>query len=195
MRRSGLTALALFAALLGPAAAEDTGGAGHEAAMQAWAAAAMPGAEHEGLAELVGSWAVTTRLWMAPGTDPQVTEATAERGMIFGGRVLEEQFSGEMDGRPFQGRATTGFDNVTGRYWGTWIDTVSTGVTLLYGGYDDATGLWIMEGDTPDPLSGGTVPMRIESRRDGPDRHIDTFYMPAPDGTLVRTMEMVYERR
>lgn len=195
MRRPGLTALALSLALMGSAAAQDTDAAAYEAAMQAWAAAAMPGAEHEGLAELAGSWTVTTRFWMAPDADPQVSEATAERSMIFGGRVLEEQFSGEMDGQPFEGRATTGFDNVTGRYWGTWIDTVSTGVTLLYGGYDEATGLWIMEGDTPDPMSGDVVPMRIESRADGPDRHIDTFYMPGPDGALVRTMEMVYERR
>ena len=194
MRKTALATLVAAVALAGPALAQDAGPADEAAMMAAWAAAMTPGPEHEGLADLAGTWDVTTTFLMTPDGEPAVSQATADRSMIFGGRVLEEQFSGAMGGLPFQGRATTGYDNVTGRYWGTWIDTVSTGITVLQGGYDE-TGLWVMEGETPDAMTGTLVPMRIESRRDGPDRHVDTFFMPGPDGELVPMMEMVYERR
>ncbi len=199
MRRFGLTGLAVSLAIFGAgssaalAQSADTGDV--DPMMQAWIEAMTPGPQHEAMAELVGSWSVTTTHWMQPGGEPQVSQGTAERSMIFDGRILEEQFHGEMDGMPFQGRATTGYDNITGRYWGTWIDSMSTGVTLLYGGIDEASGLWVMEGETPNPMTGGMMPMRIESRMDGDDRHVDEFYMPGPDGEMFRTMEMVYERQ
>ena len=35
-----------------------------------------------------------------------------------------------MMGMPFEGIGRTGYDNVTGKYWSTWIDNMSTGCYL-----------------------------------------------------------------
>ena len=199
MRRFGLTGWALSLVILGAgpgtvsAQNADTGDV--DPMMQAWIDAMTPGPQHAALADLEGSWTVTSTWWMEPGAEPQVSQGSAERTMIYDGRVLEETFHGDMGGQPFEGLATVGYDNVTGRFWTTWIDSMSTGVTLLYGDYDEAEGTWTWEGETPDPMSGGLITMRIESRMDGPDRETNTFYMTGPDGDMVRTMEMVYERQ
>ena len=52
-----------------------------------------------------------------------------------------------------------------------------------------------MEGETPSPITGGMLPMRIESRMDGPDRQVSTFFMPGPDGEMFRMMELEYQRQ
>lgn len=199
MRRFGFAGLALSLAILGasPAdvSAQGSGAGDVDPVMQAWVEAMTPGPQHAVLASSQGSWAVTTTFWMMPGAEPQVSQGSAERRMIFGGRIMEETFVGDMAGQPMNGRATVGYDNVTGRYWSTWVDDMSTGITLMYGDYNDADDTWVMEGETPDPFTGGMIPMRIESRRDGENRQISEFYMPDPDGEMFRSMEMVYERR
>ncbi|MCB9947810.1 MAG: DUF1579 family protein [Rhodospirillaceae bacterium] len=165
------------------------------AMMQAWIDSMTPGPEHAGLATRVGTWTVSSTMWPSPGADPMVSHGTAERVMINDGRALEETFTGEMEGQTFHGRATTGYDNVTEQYWSTWIDTMSTSIAVFYGDYDEGKGAWVMEGETADPMTGDMIDMRIEIREDGPDREIEDFYMPGPDGELFKTMELVYERQ
>ena len=199
MRRIGFTGWALSLVILGASpgivSAQSSDAGDVDPMMQPWIEAMTPGPQHEMLARSEGSWTVTSTFWVEPGAEPEVSQATVERTMIFGGRVMEETFVGDMGGQAFNGRATTGYDNVTGRYWSTWVDDMSTGVTLMYGDYNEADETWVMEGETPDPFRGGMAPMRIESRADGPDRQISDFYMLGPDGELFRSMEMVYERQ
>lgn len=175
-----------------PALAEDA--PDHDAMMAAWTKAMTPGPEHQALATLGGAWKMTTTYWLDPSAPPEVSEGRAERRMILGGRVLEERVDGQMMGDTFQGIAQTGYDNVTGRYWATWTDDMSTGITLLYGRDDPASGQMVFEGETSDPMTGGLSPMRIESRMEGEDREVSTFFMPGPDGQMVKTMQIVYER-
>ena len=163
--------------------------------MEAWTAAMTPGPEHAAMTELAGTWSATTRFWLDPSQPPQVTHGQVERTLVLGGRVLQENFESAWEGELFQGIGLRGFDNVTGRYWGTWTDNASTGVTLLFGQWNDAGDMMVFEGRTPDPLSGSMQPMRIESRMDGPDREISEFYYTGPDGELAKTMEIVYERQ
>lgn len=167
------------------------------AMMEAWERAMTPGPQHAELAALAGTWAMTTTWWMAPDSPPQVSQGTAVRTMILEGRVLEERVSSpEMFGQPYEGLAHTGYDNVTGAYWGTWTDNMSTGVVLTSGRWDDAAGMFVFEGESSDPLTGGRVPMRIESRRmDGADREVAVFFFPGPDGQMFKAMEIVYERQ
>ncbi|MCP4246728.1 MAG: DUF1579 domain-containing protein, partial [bacterium] len=123
-------------------------------------------------------------------------EGKAVRTMILGGRVLEERFSGPgMGGPPFEGLGHTGYDNITGRYWSTWIDNMMTGVAFSYGSRDDAGKTWLFEGEAPDPMAGQLIPMRIEGHTDEDGREISEFYRPGPDGQMFKSMELVYERQ
>ena len=41
-----------------------------------------------------------------------------------------------MMGTPFTGHGMTGYDNVTGKYWSTWTDSMSTGIMVSEGSCD-----------------------------------------------------------
>lgn len=162
------------------------------AMMEAWQKASTPGEPHEHLAESAGSWKLTIKMWDPSGGEPQVSEGTAERKMIMGGRHLEEHVEASAMGMPFEGYGLVGYDNVTGEYWGTWVDSMSTGLTLTTGTRDGDT--WVWEGKTPDPMSGGVETMKIVTTREGDDREVSEFYV-LEDGEQVKTMEIVYERQ
>ena len=50
---------------------------------------------------------------------------TATRSMILDGRVMVEKAESKMYGQPFTGHGMQGYDNVTGKHWGTWNDSMS----------------------------------------------------------------------
>lgn len=169
--------------------------ADEKAMMEAWAASMISGPQHAKLASLAGTWTVRSIYWMAPDAEPEAGEGTAERTMIFDGRVLREEFTGDYQGQPYFGIGHTGYDNVTGEYWSTWMDNMMTGLAVLKGQWDEEKQMMIYEGEVPDPMAGGLTTLRIESRMEGEDTEIDDFFEPGPDGEMYRMMELVYERQ
>jgi len=192
MRLTGLwAAAAACVALSLPAAAQPT----EEEMMAAWEAAMAVGPQHEALTALAGSWATTTTFAAMPGSDQMITEhGTSEAVAAMDGRVLEERFTGSMMGMPFSGEGRTGYDNVSGRYWTTWTDTMSTGLIVMYGDYDPATATYTFAGTSVDPLL-GEIPTRIERTIDGPDHATSLFYFQYPGAETTQMMEIVYERQ
>lgn len=164
------------------------------AMMEAWSQAMTPGPEHERLAEAVGDWKATVKMWMEPGGEPSVSESTVSRSMSLGGRVLVEEWRGEMMGRPFIGHGRTGYDNVTEKYWSTWTDNMSTALMVFHGHYDPETERFTFTGSHTDPMSGETVESRSVSWHDDAEREVMEMY-ETRDGREVKTMEMTLERR
>ena len=150
--------------------------------------------EHEAMAAMVGTWQVAATFWAHPDAPPETSQGTAVRTLILGGRVVEEVYTSTIMGHPFEGRALSGFDRVTGRYWSLWTDSLNSGATISYGGWDEAAGVFVMEGEGPNLMLGRVMPMRIESRMDGPDRSILAFFTPGPQGSMVQYMELIYDR-
>jgi len=165
--------------------------------MEAWQASMTPGPEHELMASMAGSWTLTMKMWMDPNAEPQSSTGTAERTMILDGRVLEERVTGEAMGTSFQGLGHTGYDNVTGQWWSTWMDNLGTGLTLMHGSVDEETHTVTWEGETSDPMTGGRSPMKIVIKHESADREVAEFFSPAPGGSgeMVRMMELTYERQ
>jgi len=84
---------------------------------------ATPGPAHKALDALAGEWNVEARYSMGgPGTPPTTSKGVAVTRWILGGRYLQEEFSGEMMGRPFKGIGVTGYDNFKKKYISTWVD-------------------------------------------------------------------------
>lgn len=194
-----LAAATLF--LLGSAAAAQEGESSPEgmspeqaAMMQAWQEAMAPGPEHERLAEAEGEWQATVRWWMEPGAEPSVSESTVTRSMSLGGRVLVEEWEGDMMGQPFVGHGRTGYDNVTEQYWSTWTDNLSTGLMVFEGEYDEAADRFHFTGSYTDPMSGEVIESRSVSWHDESGREVMEMY-EMRDGREVKTMEMILERR
>lgn len=191
-----LAILASFA-LIAAAVAGDSQDASEEqqAMMEAWQAAATPGEQHAALAEDAGTWKTTTKSWWQdPQGEPEVSTGTAEMEMILGGRVLVERQSGTHMGRPFTGHSMVGYDNVTGRYWSTWVDTHSTALYTSTGRYDAEEDAIVWHMDYTDPM-GNEHNAKMITRRDGDDRRTFSWYEQGSDGETHKFMEIVYERQ
>lgn len=164
--------------------------ADEQAMMEAWQKSMSLGPQHAHLAEAVGRYDMSIKSWMEPGAEPMVSEGTAVRSLALGGRVLVEEVDGSVMGQPFQGIGRTGYDNVTERYWSTWTDNMSTGLTVMYGSFND-DGTASFEGEVADPMTGGMSTMKIKMRMEG-DKEISDFFMVGPDGNDIKTMEITY---
>ncbi len=164
------------------------------AMMQAYVAAGTPGKQHAQLASTAGDYDLVVRSWDAPGAPPSDETGTATRAMALGGRVLVEQVSSKMHGQPFDGHGMTGYDNVSGKWWSTWNDSMSTGVMLSEGECDDA-GACTFHGSWNDPVSKRPVAARFTTRWSSPTTEVFEMYGPAPDGKEFKMMEMTYTRR
>jgi hypothetical protein len=166
-----------------------------KAMMEAYAKAATPGKQHEWLASKAGSWTFTGTFWMDPAKAPTTTSGSVERGMMLGGRVLEEKVTSPgFMGQPFEGYGLTGYDNVTLEYWGMWSDSMGTGMMSVTGKCDDK-GVCSQTGEYVDPLTGKKRTTRMTSRDEGPDKEMHESFEKGPDGKEFKTMELVYTRK
>lgn len=163
------------------------------AQMKAWQEAMTPGAPHAQLAKAAGDYTFTIEMWMGdPAAPPQVSTGTAHREMIMGGRYLTEKVTSEMMGQEFHGMGLTGYDNVKGSYWSTWIDNMSTG-TMLSEGKTDESGKLVLKGDYVDPVTREAKTAKSVLWWDGDDK--ETFQMfDKRGGDWVKTMQIVYVR-
>lgn len=165
-----------------------------QAEMEAYMKAGALGPQHEWMAEHVGTFDVAIRSWMDPAAPPMESTGVATRTMHMGGRVMHEEFQGDMMGTPFTGLSRNGYDNVSGKYWSTWTDSMSTGIMLSEGDCDeDHTCTYV--GTYNDPVKGGPVTNRYVVKWTSPDEQQFEMYGPGPDGTDVKMMEMTYTRR
>lgn len=163
------------------------------AMMQAYEKAGTPGEQHAQLAKMAGEWKVAGKFWMGPG-DPSLSEGTASRRMMLDGRVLAESFTSEFMGMPFTGHGMTGYDNVTGKWWTTWNDSMSTGLLTMEGQCTESGDVCTWIGSNIDP-TGKTMYTKGVSTTHSRDRETFVSYVIGPDGKETRTMELVYTRK
>jgi hypothetical protein len=165
-----------------------------KAEMEAFAKAGTPGAAHQGLASTVGNYDIKVRSWMEPGGPPMEETGTATRAMTLDGRVRVENISSRMMGAPFTGHGMLGYDNVTGKYWSTWNDSMSTGL-MVSEGTCDASRACTFTGSWNDPIKKGPVTARMTTRWTSPTTEVFEMYGPARDGKEMKMMEMTFTKK
>ena len=196
MSRSFSPALLALAIAL-PALAQDAPPAmtaEQQAMMEAYQKAGTPGEEHARLAAMAGTYDLSIKSWDAPGAPPTVEAGTATRTMILGGRVMREETTSSMHGQPFVGEGLHGYDNVTGKHWSTWSDSMSTGIMVSEGSCD-AAGACTFTGSWNDPVSKGKITARMTTRWTSPDTEVFEMYTPGPDGKEIQMMEITYKKQ
>ncbi|HET9299749.1 MAG TPA: DUF1579 domain-containing protein [Candidatus Polarisedimenticolaceae bacterium] len=169
--------------------------ADEQAMMEAYMKAAEPGDAHKKMAAEVGTYDMKVTSWGAPGAPPSEDKGTATRKMIMDGRVLVEDVTSSMMGMPFKGQGMRGYDNVTGKYWGTWVDSFSTGVMISEGTCDDAKGTCSFTGTMNDPVTKKANTVRMTVRMQDPKTEIFEMYAPGPDGKEMKMMEIAYTKK
>ncbi len=164
------------------------------AMMEAMTKAATPGEQHKMLAHMAGTWDAKVTMWMMPGTDPIVSTAVAENKVIMGGRYVEQRFKGNMMGMPFEGIGYTGYDNIKKQYFGTWMDSMSTGFMVSTSTGGDAKSM-TYKGTMPDPMTGQDAPFEQKVTFIDADHSNFEMWTPGPDGKMFKMMEIAYSRK
>ena len=164
------------------------------AMMAAYQKAGTPGDAHAAMAKMAGSYDLSIRSWNNPGAPPVVETGTATRSMVLDGRVMVEDMQSQMYGQPFTGHGMSGYDNVTGKYWSTWNDSMSTGLMVSQGSCD-AGGACTFNGSWNDPVTKGKVNARMTTKWTSPTVEVFEMYAPGADGKESKMMEITYTRK
>ena len=195
MLASALLPLSLLAALPGIASDAPSKMSPEEAAMMAaYQKAGAPGEAHAALAKMAGTYDLSIRSWNAPGAPPTVETGTATRSMALGGRVMVEEVQSQMYGQPFTGHGMHGYDNITGKHWSTWNDSMSTGLMVSEGDCD-AKGTCTFTGSWNDAVTKKEIKARMTTKWIKPNVELFEMFAPGPDGKEARMMEITYTRR
>lgn len=153
-------------------------------------AATRPSAAHRALDAFVGDWKAEVKSWCEPGGPAQQSKATAKAYWIMDGHFLEEEFRGEMMGRPFVGQTLMGYDNTKGVYQNVWISDMQTSMVLSEGKGSDNNRLITLEGRTDCPMSGQQgIPIKLVYRVIDTDRHVLEMF-----NNGQKSMEITYTR-
>jgi hypothetical protein len=165
-----------------------------KAEMEAYMKAGTPGAQHQQLASTAGTYDVKIKNWHEPGGPATEETGTATRTMVLDGRVLVEDFKGTMMGSAFNGHGMSGYENVTGKYWSTWMDNMSTGL-MVSQGTCDAQMACTFEGSWNDPVKKVPVKARMTTRWTSPTTEVFEMYGPDKKGVEMKMMEITYTRK
>jgi hypothetical protein len=168
---------------------------GQQEMMKKVEAAGTPGPGHKALEHFVGNWKAEVKCWMEPGGPPNVSQGTAKASWTMNGRFLQEDFQGEMMGKPFHGRTLLGFNNIKQTFNSVWVDDMNTAMFVTEGKGENGNKVITLEGRASCAATGRTdIPMKMVLRVISPDKH--TFEMfDGSKGENARTMEIVYSRQ
>lgn len=178
-----------------PAAAQPgSGGEDMQKMMEAMEAAGKPGPGQENVAQLAGEWDCLVKFQTVPGQPWMESHATASSKMIYDGRYLQEEVTGEFSGMPFHGMGILGFNNLSKQYQGTWIDNMSTQIETLVGTYDSSKKTFTMNADLDDPMTGKRTHNKQVTVINSADKHTSEFFEVSDDGKEKKVMEITYTR-
>ena len=157
--------------------------------------AARPGPAHKALDALVGNWKAEVKCWADPGGAPEVSQGTAEAKWILEGHFLQQDFHGEMMGRPFNGRSLMGFDNSKQVFNSVWVSDMQTSMFTTEGKGDNGNKTLTLEGTASCPATGRTdIPMKTVFRLLSRDKFVFEMF-DGSKGANAKTMEITYTRR
>ncbi len=89
-----------------------------------------------------------------PSAPPTETKGKSTFTSVLEGRYIQEHTEGNFNGMPFHGYGTFGYDNVTKKYVGSWIDSMGTGIMHSTGTSSDGGTTINWEGAASDPMTG-----------------------------------------
>lgn len=157
--------------------------------------AGTPGDNHKVLAPMVGKFKVVTKMMMDPTKPAEVSEGTAEGKWILDGRFVEMAYNGKMMGKPFTGRGTYGYDNVTKEYTSSWMDSMSTGTYIYKGKYDDKTKVLTQNTTFMCPMTNTKKEATGNLKFMNDSMFSYEEWMKGKDGKMAKVMEIVYTRK
>ena len=140
------------------------------------------GSPHNFLAQLVGSWAGTTKLWVEPGTLMDESPVQGSIQLILDGRFALYLYQGSVEGEAQHGVFTFGYNTTLDRYEASWVDSWHNNTAIMFcTGKEKENGFFVL-GSYPDPTGGPDWNWRTEVELVDPDHLLITAYNITPEG-------------
>lgn len=165
-----------------------------KAAMEAMMKAGTPGDAHKKLEPMVGTFDVKVKMWMDPSKLPEETAGKAENRWVLGNRYVQQGFEGTAMGQPFSGMGFMGYDNITKKYTGTWIDSMSTAMMNSTGKLDATGKVMTLTAMVNDPMTGKACKITEKVTVADNDHYMMEMWGPDPSGKNYKMMEIAYVR-
>ncbi len=151
--------------------------------------------EHELLKKDVGTWNATCKMWMPGSDEPMEFEGTETNSMV-GDLWVVTDFHADFGGMDFHGHGFSGFNPDTGKYTGTWFDSMSPHPMTMTGEYDAASKTLTSmssgkDGEGNEMKGKSTVVYKDDNTR------VMTMWNsdPAGDDEMTKVMEITYTRK
>ena len=148
----------------------------------------QPGAEHQKLKELEGTWDAVIKM------GPDESKGTVSYKMDLGGLWLVSDFQGDFGGQKFTGKGLDGYDPIRKKYVGLWVDSMSTSPVVSEGTYDKDGKVLTMTGEGPGP-DGKPMKYKLTTEHKDKDTMLFTMFGPGPDGKEGPMFTISYKRR
>ncbi len=122
----------------------------------------QPTEHHKMILKGVGEWEGSMTMY---GMGPEPMTIPAKESVTALGQFwTQSRFSCDFGGMAFEGSATSGYDPAKKKFVGTWIDNMSTSITVMEGDYDKKAGTLTMHYKGPHPATGEMVAHRNVSK-------------------------------
>jgi hypothetical protein len=202
--RNGLAGvLALGMATLASAAmgadkekkAAKAGPPDEKAAMEAMMKAGTPGEPHKKLEPMVGTFDTNVKMWMDPSKPPEESTGKTENRWVLGNRFVQQSYEGTFMGQPFSGMGYQGYDNITKKYTGTWMDSAGTAMMNSTGTADASGKVMTFTSMMNDPMTGKACKITTKMTFSDNDHHMMEMWGPDPSGKVYKMMEITYIRK
>jgi hypothetical protein len=164
-----------------------------EKIMEIYKKVGTPGESHKLLEKLEGSWTTRTRGWLE-GKPAMESTGTCEQKLVLDGHYLQQVYTGDMMGSPFEGINIIGYDNHTKKYLSTWIDSMSTAIYFFKGTADPDGKTITQESCYDDPVR-GLMNWRSVSKIVDDDTMFYEMYLAPEGGIEEKMMEMTMTRK
>ncbi len=153
-----------------------------------------PGAPHESLMKLAGTWEIVSTFAMGDQkTEPTDPKGRATIRAIHGGRFLHNEWSETMMGEPGSGTWLLGYNNATKKYEATWVYSAST-ATLNLSGTSPDSGATIGMAGSYEAAGQGTHHLKVQMKIVSNDEFTVRTTGDADEGAEAPVFETVYTR-
>jgi hypothetical protein len=152
-----------------------------------------PGPEHAVFEDVAGTWEARIETFMGPG-EPAVSTGTEVNRVGCGGLCLISDFTGSFMGAAFEGHGTDTWDATKKKYVGTWMDSMTQGLSLSESTYDPATKTMTGWMEGPD-MTGNISRSKSTSTMKDADTRVMEMHNVAPDGSETLGMRITYTRK
>jgi hypothetical protein len=152
-----------------------------------------PGAVHERLTRLAGSWDVTLEYII--GDQTRQGKATCEAKPILDGRFLQQDYNSIFQGKPFHVLQLLGYDAARKKTIEIMLDNLSTSVMHNEGSVSDDGKVFTNLGEHVDPMTKKPYKLRTVYTIAGPDLFTLEWFKTDLGGKEEKVVSMTHKRK